>query len=55
MAQSIQDEAPREGQIELKTKPRHLPKTFISLMYRDFRYLWLGMVFSNAGFWMEMA
>jgi MFS family permease len=38
---------------EAKARPRYLPATFNSLAYRDYRFLWFGMVFGAAGQWIE--
>jgi hypothetical protein len=34
-------------------RPRYLPNTFSSLAYPDYRFLWLSMMFSSAGQWIQ--
>lgn len=42
-----------QEEITARARPRYVPSTFSSLAYRDYRYLWLSMMFSSAGQWIQ--
>ncbi len=43
-----------EQAVETSTKPQGRLQTFQALKYRDFRLLWIGLVVSSVGTWMQI-